>query len=86
MVGHFKENGHPVFKGISAVSRGILQGKNGRCIIHFNVDSSDTDLLFRTIHSANQLSIYGAVSSWCEEFAQRTSNQTESTLEKFVAK
>ena len=42
--------------------------------------------LFRTIHSANQLSIYGAVSCWCEEFAQRTLNQKESTMEQFAAK
>ena len=36
--------------------------------------------------TANQLSIHGAVSSWCEEFAQKTPNQKESTSEKFVAK
>ena len=40
---------------------------------------------FRMIHSANQLSIHGAVSSWSEEFAQKTPNQKESTSEKFVA-
>ena len=37
---------------------------------------------FRTIHAANQLSIYGAVSSWCEEFAQRIPNQKESMFGK----
>ena len=26
-----------------------------------------TQLLFRIIHSVNQLSIYGAVSTWCEQ-------------------
>ena len=30
---------------------------------------SNTELIFRIIHSANQLSVYGAVSSWFEEFA-----------------
>ena len=40
--------------------------------------------LFRTIHSANQLSICGAVSSWSEEFAQRTPKQKESASEKFA--
>ena len=35
--------------------------------IHFNADASNTEL-FRTMHSANQVSIYGAVSSWCGEF------------------
>ena len=29
--------------------------------------------------------MYGAVSSWCEEFAQRTPNQQESIAEKFAA-
>ena len=37
------------------------------------------------MHSANQLSIYGAVSSWCEEFGQRP-NEKEPTSERFVAK
>ena len=36
--------------------------------IHFNADASNTELLFRIIHSVNQLSVYGAVSSWCEQF------------------
>ena len=63
-----------------------LNRKGGRDTIHFNADQSNIENLFRTIHSANQLSIYGAVSSWCEEFAQRTPNQKESTSEKFVAK
>ena len=86
MVGHFKETGYLVFKGISALSRVILKRKGGRCTTHFNAGSSNIALLLRTIHSANQLSIYGAVSSWCEEFAQRTPNQKESTLENIVAK
>ena len=68
------------------LSRGFLESKGGRCTIHFNAESSNTELLFRTIHSANQFSICGAVSSWCEDFAQRTPNQKESTMEKFAAK
>ena len=81
MVQRFTETGHPVFKGISALSRGILKRKQNRDTIHFNADSSNTELLFRTVHLANQLSIYGAVSSWCEEFGQ-TPNGKESTSEK----
>ena len=57
--GHFKDTGHPVFNGISASGRGILKIKGGRCTRHSNVDSSNTELLFRTIHSANELSING---------------------------
>ena len=36
IVEHFKETGHPVFRGISALNRGILKRKGGRCAIHFS--------------------------------------------------
>ena len=84
--GAFQRNWTPSIQGVSALHRGILKRKGGRCTKHFNADSSNIGFLFRTSHLANQLSIYGAVSSWCEEFAQRTPNQKESIAEKFVAK
>ena len=59
IVGHFKDTGHPVFKGISALSRGIL---------NFNGDSMNTELVFQTIHSVNRLSVYGAVAKGCHQF------------------
>ena len=65
MVQRFKETGHPEFKSISALSRGILKQKTGKTSIHFNRDSMNTELLFQTIHSVNQLSVYGAVVNWC---------------------
>ena len=68
MVERFKDTGHPVFRSIGAFSCEILKKKNGRDTIHFNADASNTELLFRIIHSVNQLSIYGAVSNWCEQF------------------
>ena len=68
MVGRFKDNGHPVFKSISGESRGILKKKNNRDTIHFNADASNTEFLFRIIHSVHQLSIQGARSNWCEQF------------------
>ena len=37
-------------------------------LTHSNADVSNTELLFRIIHSVNQFSIYGTVSNWCEEF------------------
>ena len=85
MVERFKETSHPVFESISDLSRGILKRKNNRDFIHFNAHASNTQFLFRTIHSANQLSIYGAVSSWCEEFGRKP-NEKGSTTESFVAK
>ena len=60
----FKDTGHPVFKRISALSRGILKKKHDRDTIHFHADASNTELLFRIIHSVNPLSIYGAVSNF----------------------
>ena len=68
MVERCKDTGHPEIKSISALSRGILKKKNNRDTIHFNADASNTELLFRIIHSVNQLSIYGAVSNWREQF------------------
>ena len=38
-----------------------------------NGDPATAELLFRIIISVNQLSIHGAVSDWCEEFAQQIS-------------
>ena len=55
LVKRFKESGHPVFKSISALSRGILKRKFNRDTIHFTADASNTELFFRTIHSAKQL-------------------------------
>ena len=57
-----------MFKRISALSRGFLKRKKGKDTIHFNRGSSNTELLFHTIHSVNQLSINGAVANWCEQF------------------
>ena len=42
MVQRFKETGHPVFKSISALSRGTLKQKR-KTSIHFNGDSMNTD-------------------------------------------
>ena len=68
---------HPVFKIISALARGILKRNNNRETIHFTADASNTKLFFRTIHSANQLSIHGAVASWCEEFGLKPDETSE---------
>ena len=86
MVGNFKESGHPVIRATGALKRGFLKRKGGRCTIHFNAESSNAELFFRTIHSANQLSIYGAVASWCEELTQLIPGQTHVSMDTSVAK
>ena len=46
MVERFKETGHPEFKSISVLSRGIFKRKGGRYTIHFNADVSNTEIFF----------------------------------------
>ena len=82
----FLESGHPIFGGKSALNRGILKRRGGRNTIHFTADSAKFELLFRTIHSANQLSICGAVSSWCEDFAEKIPGQTSMGVDRSVSK
>ena len=65
MVEIFENSGHPVFQGVSPLGRGILKKKNNRQTIHFNGEFCNIYLLYRTIHSANQLCIHGAVTKWC---------------------
>ena len=72
----FKETGHPVFRGISALNRGTEKKNEDVQVIHFTSESPNAELLFRTIQSANQFSIYGAGASWCEDLAQRIPGQT----------
>ena len=63
MVQRNKETGHLVSKSTSALSRGILKQRKSKCTIHFN-----GYFRFQTVHSVNQLSVYGAVANWCYQF------------------
>ena len=66
----FRESGHPVFRATSPLSRGTLKSKGGgKLSFHFCADGDAIETVFRTIISANQLSIYGAVSDVCEEYS-----------------
>ena len=59
---------HPIFRGTSAFERGTLKSKGGgKSSIHFCGDAETIEVIFRTIISVNQLSIYGAVADMCEE-------------------
>ena len=61
----FESSKHPVFEGLSPLGRGILKEKNNRDTIHFNGEYCNIDLLYRIVHSAIQLCIYGAVTKLC---------------------
>ena len=52
------------FSGVSSLSRGVLKRRKNKDTIYFTAETWNVELLLRIIHSANQLSIYGAVSSW----------------------
>ena len=59
---NFAECGLSVLRTSSALDRGVLWEK---CTSHFRGDQSNANLLCRTLNSANQLSIFGAVADWC---------------------
>ena len=77
MLERSKETGHPVFRSISALCRGILKRESNRYFTHVNADASNTELLLRTIHSTNQLSIYGPVVCWSKEFGLKFDETSE---------
>ena len=85
MMLNFKESGHPVFRPTRALDRGSLRKKGGQLSIHFSGDSTNAELLFRTLNSANQLSVYGAVAEWCGELAQQISAHASSRIGKPIA-
>ena len=53
----------------------------GKKSIHFNGSDENIELLLRTVISANQLSVYGAIADLCNELSQRSwgSGETCST-------
>ena len=66
------------FKGTSTLSRGILKQRRGKSTIHFNGDPLNTELLFQTVHSVNQISVRAAVADWCYQFALTNEEKTTS--------
>ena len=81
MLQRFEETDNAIFTSVTAMSRGVLKRVKSQETIHFTAETPSTELLFQIIHSANQRSIYGAVSSWS---GQPSPNETEPILQKFV--
>ena len=72
MMKNFSRSAHPIFRASSAFERGELRSKGGRRkSIHFNGSTENIELLLRTVISANQLSIYGAIADLCDEIPKR---------------
>ena len=78
----FQQSGHPVIRGISAHYRGTLKRISRRNTVHFTADSGNIELMQRTVHSANQLSIYGAVSSWNIDLAENILGHTSAGVDR----
>ena len=69
MLLEFAESGHPVFCATTPFSRGALKSKGrGKLSFHFAADQDTIDTIYRIILSVKQLSVYGAVAAFCEEF------------------
>ena len=68
---NFSESGHPIFRASNAFERGESRSKgHGKKSIHFNGSEENIELLFRTVLSANQLSVYGAIADLCKELSE----------------
>ena len=64
---------HPLFRASSVLERGELRSKGGsKKTIHFYGSEQNVEVILRTIISAKQLSIYGAVADMCGEVSKDT--------------
>ena len=77
----------PTFRATNASDRGSLKSKGGgKLSIHCNGDSTTIELLFSITISANQLSVYGAISEWCEGLAHQISGHSSTGTGSPVAR
>ena len=66
----------------STATRGTLKRKSGRNTVHFTADSGNIELIMRTMHWGNQVSVYGAVSSWFTDLSERMQGQKSTGVNK----
>ena len=67
---------------VAYVGSGFLK----KSTVHYCAEAPNSELSFRTIHSANQLSIFGVILIWCDELTQQIRGQSFLSMEKSVAK
>ena len=77
VVENYKDSGHSAFWATGPLGRSFLSKEGGRSTIHISAEPSNADLLFRTHHSANHLSIYGTQLILCHSQAWRNPSQLE---------
>ena len=81
MLLRFAESGHPIFRATTPLSRGKLKSKGqGKVSIHFSADQDKVDTIYRITLSVNQLSIYGAVAAFCDEYEGQPDNTEEPVI------
>ena len=69
MVQRFKETNHPAFTSANALSRGILRKMKRKKKQYTSMWTLQTrSSCSKSFHSVNQLSTFGAGSTWCEQF------------------
>ena len=68
MMASFSGCGHPTFRASSAFEGGELRSKGGgKKSIHFNGSNENIEFFLRTVISANQVNIFGAMADLCAE-------------------
>ena len=68
---NFSDSGHPIFRASSAFERGEIRSKGrGKKYTYFKSSDENIELVLRTVISANQLSVYGAVADLCNELSE----------------
>ena len=83
MLLRFAESGHPIFRAMTPLSRGQLKSKGkGKVSIHFSAKRDTIDTIYRIILSVNQLIIYGAVATICDEYEGHPNNTGEPVLQE----
>ena len=66
MLLEFAESGCPIFRATTPLSRGQLKSRgHGKVSVHYAANLETVETIFRTIVSASQLSLYGAVAEIC---------------------
>ena len=71
MMTNFSESGHPTFRASSVFERGELRSKeHDKKSAHFIGSDKNIELLLRTVISANQLSVYGAIADVRNELSE----------------
>ena len=84
MMLNFAASSHSIFRVSSVLEKGELRSKEkGKKSTHFNGSEENIVLILRTIISANQISIYGAVADIRKELSEDSRASGNSDANKY---